>query len=74
MGEKTLKINKDLVVHENGKGTPYKAGETVTIKCDEHGNPLNHFWRQRLHDAIWDECVEVVEKKVKSRLQIFEDD
>lgn len=32
----------------------------VTIDADKHGTPLDRFWRNRLKDAIADNCVEVV--------------
>jgi hypothetical protein len=29
----------------------YVAGSTVDVPADEHGTPLNRFWRDRLADA-----------------------
>lgn len=33
---------------------------TVTIQTDDNGVPLERFWRNRLKDAVTDNCVEVV--------------
>lgn len=33
---------------------------TVTIQADANGIPLERFWRNRLKDAKFDQCVEVV--------------
>lgn len=32
----------------------------VTVQADEKGIPLEKFWRRRLTDAKFDNCVEIV--------------
>ena len=53
----SLKINKGL--------PGYSEGVTTTVTVDEHGTPLEKFWRDRLHDAETDNCVEIVKDKPK---------
>lgn len=48
----TLQINKAL--------PGYAKGATVVVDVDKNGVPLNRFWRDRLHDAKTDHCVEIV--------------
>lgn len=38
---------------------------TVTIQTDAHGIPLDKFWRNRLKDAKFDNCVEIVKTPKK---------
>ena len=40
---------------------------TVTVKCDDYGVPLDKFWRDRIKDALTDNCVEVVTTKKPKR-------
>jgi len=49
-----LKLNTDLA---NGK-----KGQVITVKACK-GVPLDRYWRNRLDDSIFDNCVEVVEEK-----------
>lgn len=49
---KTLKVNYDL------KGL--RAGDTVRIKCDKDGTPIDAYWRRRMKDSAIDNCVEIV--------------
>lgn len=53
MNEIKLKLNFEM------RGFP--AGRVVSVQTDDHGVPLEKFWRRRLHDAVTDNCVEVVE-------------
>lgn len=51
MKTKTLTLNINNVPGYSG---------TVTIDADKNGTPLQKFWRNRLKDAVSDNCVEVV--------------
>ena len=53
MNELKLKLNSEM------HGFP--VGHVVSVQTDEHGVPLEKFWRRRLRDAVTDNCVEVVE-------------
>lgn len=37
----------------------YKAGQVLLVKVDNHGKPLEKFWRRRFKDAETDYCLEV---------------
>lgn len=41
----------------------FKTGKTLLIECDENGNPVELFWRNRFKDKLIDNCVEVIENK-----------
>lgn len=58
---KTLKIKLNLAL--NGR----KAGDIIELSCDEHGIPLEKFWRDRLKDSEIDNCVEKIESKPKKK-------
>lgn len=62
-----IQVNKDL--------PGYAAGVIVSVEADEEGNPLRRFWRDRLHDAITDNCVEIIkpEPKPTAKKQATED-
>jgi len=52
-----IKVNKDLF--------GFKKGETFTIE-DDKGIPLDSYWRKRLKDSEFDNCITVIEeRKVK---------
>ena len=51
--KKTLLIKKPLGI--------YRAGETVQVECDKDGIPLDQYWRNRLKDAVVDQCVEEIQ-------------
>ena len=38
----------------------YASSTVVDVATDEHGTPLDRFWRARLLDAAEDNCVAVV--------------
>lgn len=44
-----------------------RAGKTGKIPCDEHGMPLDKYWRNRLRDAKIDGCIEVLKPKTKKK-------
>lgn len=44
-----------------------KPGKTVKVPCDEHGTPLQKYWRNRIRDASIDDCVEVVKPKTAKK-------
>lgn len=48
-----IKVNKELGLH--------RAGETVHIPINKWGKPKDRFWRNRLRDAVIDNCVSVVQ-------------
>lgn len=48
-----IKVNKRL-------GRQAEAGTVVEVAADQHGTPLDQFWRRRLRDAQRDHCCEVV--------------
>lgn len=50
-----LHVRKDLGV--------VREGDIVDVETDEHGAPLEQFWRRRLRDALIDGCVDVVKDK-----------
>jgi hypothetical protein len=41
-------------------------GNTTVIKCDDHGTPLDRYWRNRMRDAKQDGCIEVVQLEAKA--------
>ena len=38
----------------------YNKGREVTVQTDDHGVPLERFWRRRFKDALIDNCLEIV--------------
>ena len=55
MKQMKIKINKSI--------PGYAKGSTTHISVDAKGTPLDKFWRDRLHDAKTDKCVEIVKPK-----------
>lgn len=53
-----IKLNQDL------RG--FKAGKEITIK-DTDGVPIDAFWRNRLRDAVIDNCITVITEKPKTK-------
>lgn len=53
-----LRINKTVGV--------YQPGQEVDVEIDKVGIPLEKFWRDRLKDSKFDDCVSIV-KKVKQK-------
>lgn len=45
----------------------HKAGEEVSVPCDQHSIPLARSWRRRLKDAERDKCCEVVVPKTRGK-------
>lgn len=43
----------------------FSEGEEVVLPADEHGTPLDQYWRRRLRDAEKDGCVERLERPTK---------
>ena len=42
-------------------GVPgHLPGSVITLPADDHGTPLDEYWRRRLKDAKTDGCCEVV--------------
>ena len=41
----------------------------VTIQTDGNGVPLDKFWRNRLKDALTDNCIEVVKPRTRKAKQ-----
>lgn len=52
-----LKINKVI--------PGYSIGQITTVFTDNNGTPLSKFWRDRLHDAETDNCVEITKTSSK---------
>ena len=53
-----LKINKPIHGHP--------TGSTVRVKTDDDGVPIEKYWRDRLRDAVIDDCVEIVKATRKT--------
>ena len=56
-----LKLNTDLELN--------KQGDIVEVS-DTLGIPHSQYWRQRLKDAVIDNCVEVIKEKKMVRKKI----
>lgn len=56
-----IKILKEL--QNNNK--IYKINDELEIEADENSIPLNKFWRNRIKDAKIDNCIEILNNKVK---------
>jgi len=50
-----IKLNKDLY--------GFKKDAIIDLPCDDEGVPFNTFWRRRLLDADYDNCVEVIKNE-----------
>lgn len=55
---KDLRINADFM--------KYRKGAVISVKVDD-GIPIDSFWRRRLKDAEFDNCVEFVKRKKGGR-------
>lgn len=53
-----LKLNQNL---STPKGKLNKDS-IINVECDENSIPLNRFWRNRLKDSEFDNCVEIVKE------------
>lgn len=51
-----IKLNHDL------KG--FKAGAVIEIQCNKNGVPVDIYWRRRLQDSKFDNCIEIQAEKV----------
>ena len=60
-----LKLNRNLAL--------YEAGDIVEVEAVD-GIPVNSYWRKRLNDAQFDNCVEVIEEKKVVRKKIAKDE
>lgn len=49
-----LKLNRNLAL--------YEAGDIVEVEAVD-GVPVNGYWRKRLKDSQFDNCVEIIEEK-----------
>jgi hypothetical protein len=49
-----LKLNRNLAL--------YEAGDIIEVEA-AGGVPVNSYWRRRLNDAQFDNCVEIIEEK-----------
>ena len=60
-----LKLNRNLAL--------YEAGDIVEVEAVD-GVPVNIYWRKRLNDAQFDNCVEIIEEKKVVRKKIAKDE
>ena len=60
-----LKLNRNLALHE--------AGDIVDVEAVD-GIPVNIYWRKRLKDSQFDNCVEIIEEKKVVRKKIAKDE
>lgn len=56
-----LKLNRNLAL--------YEAGDIVEVEAVD-GVPVNSYWRKRLKDSQFDNCVEIIEEKKIVRKKI----
>lgn len=56
-----LKLNRNLALHE--------AGDIIDVESVD-GVPVNSYWRKRLNDAQFDNCVEIIQEKKIVRKKI----
>jgi hypothetical protein len=56
---KRIKLNAPLRGHA--------TGSEVTIKVDGDGVPMERYWRDRLHDAKVDNCIEFITSTSKRK-------
>jgi len=59
-----LKLNRNLALHE--------AGDIVEVEA-VNGVPVNSYWRKRLKDSQFDNCVEIIKEKKIVRKKIEKD-
>jgi hypothetical protein len=60
-----LKLNRNLAL--------YEAGDIVEVEA-VNGVPVNRYWRKRLKDSQFDNCVEIIEEKKVVRKKIAKDE
>ena len=51
--EKTviLVVDHGLVIDPRNRSKHYTAGDEIVAPCDEHGTPLDRFWRARVREG-----------------------
>lgn len=54
-----------LTLHTAMSG--HQAGAVILIDVDEHGTPLDRFWRSRLKDAKIDNCCTLATSEKRAR-------
>ncbi len=47
----------------NGTVPGHTPGQVVKIEVDDNGTPLQKHWRDRLRDAVTDDCVTLIQPK-----------
>lgn len=57
----TLKLNQDI--------KDLKSGSLKEVLTDQDGVIVDRFWRNRLQDAVLDNCVEVLQPKKAEAVQ-----
>ena len=57
--DKVVNVSILLDISEHKKGT------SVEVAVDEHGTPLERFWRRRFDDAKTDHCLEIIQSSSK---------
>jgi hypothetical protein len=58
-----IKFNQDLTT-PFGK---FKKEDILVIATDGNNIPLDSFWRNRLEDAIIDNCIEIINDKLNKK-------
>ena len=53
-----IKINKPIHGHP--------LGSIARVRADDDGVPIEKYWRDRLRDAVIDDCVEIVKATRKT--------
>ena len=56
---KQFKINVPI----NG----YKAGKIIDLECDESNIPVDLYWFRRYKDSAIDQCISLVNAKLKDK-------
>ena len=54
--------NKAVKLKINTPLRGYSKGVELKIKVDPEGVPLERYWRDRLKDSKFDNCVEIIEE------------
>jgi hypothetical protein len=47
------------------QGEKFAKNQEIEIEVDKNNIPLNSFWRNRIRDSKFDNCISVVDKKKK---------
>lgn len=58
-------MNKTIKLKVNANIHGYYKGDTVIVKVDSNGVPLDINWRRRLKDSMIDNCVEIISSEKK---------